>query len=254
MFLDTEICGGGLPEKTLCLTYDDGPGVTCGDGPGPRTLEIGRFLADNKISAAFFAVGAHAARHPHILPQLKCWGHIIGNHTYNHLGLASSIENGRRAVDELERTDDLFDRLGVGPVRFFRAPYGSWLDESPSGKGIHSSVASRLNRSQVLKKYTGHIHWDICTCDYDFWKARAPAAECADFSLRLIESIGRGIVLFHDSSEDPQQRHWNRTYEVTTRIVPILLERGYRFVRLDEVPKVQAALGAGPSPAASAVA
>jgi hypothetical protein len=44
MFFHRDIKGDQLPPKTICLTYDDGPGETPGDGPGPNTRELGRFL------------------------------------------------------------------------------------------------------------------------------------------------------------------------------------------------------------------
>src|SRR5262245_51526229 len=36
-FLNTQITGNAMEPKTLCLTFDDGPGVTTGLGLGPRT-------------------------------------------------------------------------------------------------------------------------------------------------------------------------------------------------------------------------
>ena len=39
----------------------------------------------------------------------------------------------------------------------------------------------------------------------------------------------------HDSSEEEAVRANNRTLELTKRIVPVLEERGYRFVGLDQV-------------------
>jgi peptidoglycan/xylan/chitin deacetylase (PgdA/CDA1 family) len=43
-----------FPPKTLCLTFDDGPGETIGDGPGPKTLKLAKFLNKNGIRATFF--------------------------------------------------------------------------------------------------------------------------------------------------------------------------------------------------------
>ena len=81
MFFDRDIKGNQLPPKTLCLTYDDGPGETRGDGSGPRTLELGRYLFVQGIRATFFVVGKNVERYPEVLPQLQAWGHLIGNHT-----------------------------------------------------------------------------------------------------------------------------------------------------------------------------
>ncbi|MGH7192455.1 MAG: hypothetical protein ACREJM_02855, partial [Candidatus Saccharimonadales bacterium] len=50
---------------------------------------------------------------------------------------------------------------------------------------------------------------------------------------------GRGIVLLHDSSEEDDVRPRNRTFEMTRLLAPRLKARGYRFVRLDEIPRVR---------------
>src|SRR5262245_56871277 len=56
MFFHRDIKGDRLPRGTVCFTYDDGPGVTEGDGPGPNTLELGRYLFEQEIAATFFVV------------------------------------------------------------------------------------------------------------------------------------------------------------------------------------------------------
>ncbi len=75
--------------------------------------------------------------------------------------------------------------------------------------------------------------------------AAAPRAEeCAAAYLEKIARIDRGIVLMHDSSDEEPLRRNNRTLLVTQRVVPALKGQGYRFVRLDAVPQVRAAMAA----------
>jgi hypothetical protein len=69
------------------------------------------------------------------------------------------------------------------------------------------------------------------------------AEACAAAYLREIERVGRGIVLLHDSSEDPVMRRNNRTFDVTKFIVPVL-NRSYRLADLDEVPAIRAVTSA----------
>jgi len=76
-----------LPDKTLCLTYDD--------GPGPASAAIGRFLHGHGVRATFFVVGKFAVEHPEVLDELHAQGHIIGNHTKNHPDLTTLL-NVRR--------------------------------------------------------------------------------------------------------------------------------------------------------------
>jgi peptidoglycan/xylan/chitin deacetylase (PgdA/CDA1 family) len=67
MFTSDGIYGNDLPDRTLCLTFDDGPGETKGEGPGPRTLELAQFLASRMITATFFVIGERVANQREIV-------------------------------------------------------------------------------------------------------------------------------------------------------------------------------------------
>jgi peptidoglycan/xylan/chitin deacetylase (PgdA/CDA1 family) len=245
MFFDLDIKGNLLPPKTICLTYDDGPGETDGPGPGPRTSALGRYLFEQGIAATFFALGRHAEQYPGLVRQLRDWGHLVGNHTYSHPGLVALAASGGDVVGELERTDRLIRDAVAGPVTFLRAPYGNWREKLGPGSDIDkhiSIVASILNRSGRFGHYVGPINWDISSLDWEFWGRGDSAEQCAAACLQRIEQIGRGIVLMHDSSEDAALRAHNRTADTTRLLVEALRQRGYRFVRLDAIPQVQSAM------------
>jgi peptidoglycan/xylan/chitin deacetylase (PgdA/CDA1 family) len=241
MFFDVDIKGPDLPRKTLCLTYDDGPGETEGDGPGARTTELAHFLCDAGIPATFFVVGRHANRYPESIAALHRLGHAIGNHTYSHPGLVAHTQAGGDPADELKRTDAVLRSITSERPIFFRAPYGNWRQVNRrTGRDYRRSiVAARLNRSPRLAHYIGPINWDISAEDFAFWGKNASPADAADAYLRLIEQTGRGIVLLHDSSAEPALRRRNRTLELTMLLVPALLRRGYRFVPLTQVPRIK---------------
>ena len=245
MFFDLDIKGDELPPKTICLTYDDGPGKTDRPGPGPRTGELGRFLFEEGIAATFFVIGRHLEAHPHVLGQLRDWGHLIGNHTYSHPGLVALAQAGGDVVGEVARTDELIRSAVAGPTIFLRAPYGNWREKVAPDSEIDkptSIVAEILNRSGRFPHYIGPINWDISSLDWEFWGRGDPAERCANALIEKVERVGRGIILMHDSSDDPAIRANNRTFEATQLLVAALKPRGYRFVRLDEIPQVQAAI------------
>jgi peptidoglycan/xylan/chitin deacetylase (PgdA/CDA1 family) len=223
------------------LTYDDGPGVSDGDGEGPDTLELGRYLYTEGISATFFVVGSHAEAHRDILGQLQEWGHLIGNHTYSHPGLVSLALGGGDVVGELKRTDEIIRPYVSSEVVFFRAPYGNWREkvgpDSEEDKTT-SLVADILNRDGGFEDYVGPINWDIVAEDWACWRQGISAEECARRYLVETERVGGGIVLMHDSSEEEAVRSQNKTMKMTKELIPQLKERGYRFVRLDAVPQV----------------
>jgi peptidoglycan-N-acetylglucosamine deacetylase len=238
MFFNSQIKGDGLPEKALCLTFDD--------GPGPHTLDLARYLSRQGISATFFMIGASAAAQFEVVEEVRRLGHFVGNHTWSHPDLASLAAEEGDVVGEIERTDIVLRSRLSDEVLFFRPPYGSWKEKTESGQAegsLRSLVAERLGQISHLSHYLGPIHWDISACDYDFWKKHEPALACAEFCLSEIDRVGRGIVLMHDSSEDAALRRWNRTHEVVEIIIPALKKRGFGFVGLDAVPAVQVAVG-----------
>jgi peptidoglycan/xylan/chitin deacetylase (PgdA/CDA1 family) len=234
MFGHADIKGFDLPNKTLCLTYDD--------GPGPQTAELSECLARERISATFFVIGRHAEQHPATLKSLARGGHTIGNHTYSHPGLVRLAESGGDVVGELARTDEIIRPFAEGQPIFFRAPYGNWRQIDPTtGRDREVSVvADRLNRADGFARYLGPVNWDISAEDFSFWRRGAGALEAAEAYLAAIDQAGRGIVLLHDSSDDEQICNNNRTLEFTMLLVPELRRRGYRFVPLAELPQVQA--------------
>ena len=238
MFFDRDIKGDHLPRGTLCLTYDD--------GPGRETLEVGRYLHGEGIRATFFVMGRHAEGQRDTLRRLSAWGHLVGNHTYSHPGLVALAKEGGDVVGELERTAEVIRPFVAGGVVFFRPPYGNWREKEesdPTRERPTSVVAGVLNSSGRLRDHVGPVNWDVSGHDYDHWRRGAPAEECAAEYLERVANVGRGIVLMHDSSDEEVIRANNRVLELTRLLVPALKGRGYRFVRLDEVPQVRSACG-----------
>jgi peptidoglycan/xylan/chitin deacetylase (PgdA/CDA1 family) len=232
--------GETLPPKTLCLTYDDGPGVTTGPGPGPRTVELAEYLQAEGIAATFFMVGRHARQLPKAVRTVRDRGHLVGNHTDTHRSLLEVIETGGEAgvVEEIARTDQALASVIDGPV-YVRAPYGHWSEE----------VAVALNRApHVSDGHIGPVHWDVNASDWHHWGEGRSPERCSAAYVDEIERVGRGVVLMHDCAADPTDegvrlKAGNRTLELTKLLVPELKERGYSFVRLDEIPGIAARAG-----------
>lgn len=238
MLCDHDFHGTGLPEKTLCLTFDD--------GPGPYTRELGDYLAEEGIEATFFVIGQQAAECPELLGRLRASGHRLGNHTWSHPGLVDLVLAGGDVVAEVARADAVLrPYLAPSEAVLLRPPYGSWrLKSRPDGPedAPASIVAEPLRRSGRFEDYLGPIKWDIVGEDWECWRRRQSPEDCAVQHLKAIEHIGRGIVLLHDSSEDERSRRENRTMQMTTLLVAMLKQKGYRFVGLGAVPSIRAAL------------
>jgi peptidoglycan/xylan/chitin deacetylase (PgdA/CDA1 family) len=230
MYRDDVITGASLPERTLCLTFDDGPGATDGPGVGPRTVDVAQYLSDQGINATFFMVGKFAADLPDVLPKVESLGHLIGNHTYDHPNLVEYDAAGGDVVSQVTRTDPLIRNWIDAPVVYFRPPYGSW---SPS-------VARALNANLTASlSHVGPISWDIDAGDWSCWKNNIDPQTCAAGYLQEIEAQRHGIILNHDCTADQDVvRHANRTFELVQLLIPMLRQRGYNFRRLDEVPGI----------------
>ncbi len=236
MFHHQDLKGNDLPRSVVCLTYDD--------GPGPHTLELGRYLFAEQIQATFFVMGLHAETQRNTLKQLRDWGHLIGNHTYSHPGLVSLTLHHGDIIGELKKTEDIIRPYVSSESVLFRAPYGNWREKKPNSDDDQdvSLVADILNHSGQFADYVGPINWDICAEDWACWRKGISAEECAGRYLAETERIGRGIILMHDSSAEEFIRDRNQTMQMTKSLVPALKERGYSFVRLDTVPQVEAAI------------
>lgn len=102
-------------EKVI-LSFDDGPDST-------HTLAILETLKKHSISALFFVIGEKAEKHPEILKQILSEGHIIGNHTYSHPNLFSTL-SGKKVEAEIEQCDTVIRTILAQETRFFRPPIG----------------------------------------------------------------------------------------------------------------------------------
>jgi peptidoglycan/xylan/chitin deacetylase (PgdA/CDA1 family) len=237
VFLSTGLTGLSLPDRTLCLTFDDGPGATPGGGSGPRTTQLSEYLTLQGIPATFFMVGKHARLFPQLAATLATGGHASGNHTFHHLDLVALRQSGGDVVREVRSAHPLVAAAGPASQTLFRPPYGSWSGD----------VADELNADVFTAAlHVGPVMWDVDAADWAAWREGRSAESCADDYLAAIEEAGRGIVLMHDSTADSDDlRAGNRTFDMVKLLVPRLRARGYRFVGLNRVPDIAAALDPG---------
>jgi len=230
--LDTRIRTGigALPSRCMVLTFDDGPGKTIGLGPGPRTQELGHYLAHEGIPATFFMCGMHIEENPDLPAELMALGHQIGNHTWSHPSLPGL---DREAIQrEVLSTRQLLAQCGViGPIPF-RPPFGEW--------DRRVAAAMRAD-AQIRASHDAVYHWNVNAEDWRLWDSGATPDECARAYLSAALAADSGIVLMHDSLADlgPNaacRRAANRTLEAVMLLIPRLREQGFTFVSLSQVP------------------
>ena len=217
---------GLVRDHTIALTYDDGPNA--------HTEEVLHVLKKLHDKATFFIVGNMAHRHPATLARIAAEGHLLANHSATHVLLSSRFdENPQALLDQLRDVDQQIEPLmKTGDRLYFRAPYGAW-------KPAHAEI---LNRDPVLRNYVGPIYWDIggditmsndgyvmSAADWDCWHLKWSAQTCAKGYLREIRRKDGGVVLIHCIHL--------RSAALVAAVVPALIEEGYRFVRLDQMPE-----------------
>jgi peptidoglycan-N-acetylglucosamine deacetylase len=105
---------GSAGRRSVALTFDDGPSEST-----PAILDL---LAQHRVPATFFQVGANVDRLPEVARAVAAAGHAIGNHSYAHplfcFRSPAFIEADLRRAQQTIRAN-----TGVEP-EWFRAPYG----------------------------------------------------------------------------------------------------------------------------------
>jgi len=198
---------GASEHREVALTFDDGPNP-------PYTGRILDVLEEYDVPATFFCIGLHAQGHAEELARMTEAGHLIGNHTWSHPFLPDLTHP--ELERQLLRTDEAIERVtGPRPQRFFRPPYGSGTPHTYSWLGQHSGSTLAL--------------WDVDTNDWAM-----PGADA--ISRTVLARVRPGsIVLMHDGGGDRSQ-----TAEALPAVVEGLLERGYRFVTVEQLADGQA--------------
>jgi peptidoglycan-N-acetylglucosamine deacetylase len=188
---------GPAGRRSLALTFDDGPSEAT-----PAILEI---LARHGASATFFLCGANVERLPAVARAVAEAGHEIGNHSYAHPYLFLKTPAGIRA--DLSRAQQaIVTHTGITP-RWLRAPFGvRWFG---------------LRRAQAELGLTG-VMWTAIGYD---WKLGAD-----EVAVRMAaKAAGGSILCLHDGRELQVKPDIGATVEAVRRLVPLLLDQGYRF-------------------------
>jgi peptidoglycan/xylan/chitin deacetylase (PgdA/CDA1 family) len=207
--------------------------LTLDDGPNAHTEAVLDVLKKYNIKATFFIVGNMAHRHPATLRRIAAEGHLLANHSATHALMGASYDaDPQKLLDQLRDVDRQIEPLmKPGDKLFYRAPYGSW-------KSAHADI---LNRDPVLRNYIGPIYWDIggdismsrdgyvmSSADWDCWHKGWSAQTCAKGYLRETRRRDGGVMLIHCI--------YAQSAPLLEAVLPALIEEGYQFVRLDQMP------------------
>ncbi|MFF4586628.1 bifunctional polysaccharide deacetylase/glycosyltransferase family 2 protein [Streptomyces sp. NPDC001388] len=108
-----------VPDKTIALTFDDGPNPTW----TPQVLQI---LEEYDVPGTFFVVGSMVSRYPDIVKDMVDQGNEVGIHTFTHVDL--SYQSDARVNREMQQTQLALAGAAGITTTLFRAPYSSETD------------------------------------------------------------------------------------------------------------------------------
>jgi len=199
--------GFEIPEKTVVLTFDDGPHYK-------NTDKILDTLKKYDAKAYFFAIGKNIGtvdkgtvkldKKSKKLKRALAEGHILANHSFSHSVMTKLTKEQQQL--ELSDTNLLIKKVSGKNVAEFRPPYGA------KNKQLVDIAKTEGMRS---------IMWNIDSMD---WATPVPQT-IVDNVLKELEKKKKGIVLFHD------------IHKQSVQALPLLMEqlneKGYKVVTLE---------------------
>jgi len=257
-----QLARGPLPDHVAYLTFDD--------GPSEWTRDFLAILSAKNVRATFF-LNAHnlkgdagldgtytdadgsSVSFREVLADIVAAGHVIGNHTVDHLDLATlSLEEAAAQLDENERLiNAALVRSGMAPrpLTLVRPPWGSpWY----TGRVALPDVAASQEVIGPLLSLRGfNVLWNLDSRDSLEWAVSESFTRRQDVNLMRDESLsyddkvqrtrrnvlespivqaGRGaLILLHDTHDT--------TRDALPDILDGLVAQGYGFATVEEYVK-----------------
>ncbi|MCD8390517.1 MAG: delta-lactam-biosynthetic de-N-acetylase, partial [Firmicutes bacterium] len=186
--------------KAIYLTFDEG----YENGYTSKILDI---LQAQNVKAAFFVTGPYLESQGDLIRRMLDEGHIVGNHTVNHINMAQAdAETVKAELDGLsQKCEELY---GVG-MKYVRPPEGTFSERS-------LAVCRDMGYKTVL--------WSFAYKDWD-----VNAQQGGEYAVNQITPYFHDgeIMLLHAVSSD--------NAAALEEVIRLARERGYEFRSLDEL-------------------
>jgi len=182
-------------ERVIYLSFDDGPHPKA----TPFVLEQ---LSNFNAKASFFCIGKNVQLHPEIYDAILGAGHVVGNHTQNHMN--GWKNNTKNYIADIQEATNWIDS------NLFRPPYGRISFAQIKALRLHPDLPQQI------------IMWDVLSGDFD---TTITGEQCAQ---NVIQHAGPGsIVVFHDSA-----KAMDRLCIALPKVLAHFSKLGYQFKTL----------------------
>lgn len=181
-------------KPKIALTFDDGPHPVY----TPKLLDG---LRERDVKASFFVIGKNMVGNEEIIEQMDEDGHLIGNHTYDHVRITTLDEVS--ACAQMTRTNEKVKAITGKETEYIRPPFGAWNPDLECGITMFP------------------VMWTIDPLDW--------TTKNVDQVVNKVvkEAEENDIILLHD--------YYDSSVDAALRIIDLLQARGFEFVTVDEL-------------------
>lgn len=194
----------GEDEKVIYLTFDEGGSDTT------YIKEIAALLNRYEIQGTFFLTRNYIMKESEFIRDLVANGHVVGNHTRNHLNMATlaNANDVDQFVEEITSVEKAYMEVSGKPMcKIFRFPKG---EES--------------ERSMKMLKDLGYRTYFWSHAYYDY----GPQLSYEEAYESMINYYHNGaIYLIHPNNKG--------NYLALEDFIKAMLEEGYAFKTVDQI-------------------
>lgn len=184
-------------QNKIYLTFDD--------GPTPEITEwVLEELKKHNVKATFFCIGNNIQKHPDLFQKVINEGHVIGNHTYDHMNGWKT--ETKTYLENISLCDKQIQKSSIENLqsKIFRPPYGKI-------KTAQAKIVRRLGYKIIM--------WDVLSADFD---QTITPEKCLE---NVISNVKSGsVIVFHDSIKASH----NLKYALP-KTLNFLKEKGFLF-------------------------
>lgn len=190
-------------EKVMYLTFDEG----YENGFTSKILDV---LQEENVPAAFFVTGPYLKNQTELVQRMIDEGHIVGNHTVNHLNLPK--QTAEKVQEEIGELDELCEQLYGVRMKYIRPPEGEYSEKV-------LAIAEDMGYKTIM--------WSFAYKDWD-----VNLQQGKDYALnQIVPYFHNGaILLLHAVSAD--------NAAALRDIIKQAKADGYEFKSLDELTAV----------------